>query len=391
MPIFLIPILIIIGIFAVSAGGDILKNIDIPFLSFQFAPKERTEKPAPTIVSPQPSATKRVPSTSTISASFLLDTIITKGPTKDTEITDTNIVTFEFEGSVTPKDTTGRITFETKINGIDSDWKTTSSKQRTMTLPTQQSEYIFLVRAKLDNIVDTTPAQSTFKLAVSPFFGKVDIASARESSSNRSSQITLRPKINAGETLDITGWKIVGRNGSFTIPLGIEQFEPGLRDTPINPIILTKADTVKLSSEKSPFGLKRNFRPNICMGYLKDSYDFDLSFSASCSFQKPLASELLYLPGQCADFILKRINFSSCRVPEYPDSITILEEVTGECADYLEENFTYHACFENNKDESNFTKNEWHIYMNTDFIDPRYDLLKLYDTNGLLIDQREML
>ena len=391
MPIFLIPILIIIGIFVVSAGGDILKNIDIPFSGFQFAPKERTEKPAPTIVSPQPSATKRVPSTSTISASFLLDTIITKGPTKDTEITDTNIVTFEFEGSVTPKHTTGRITFETKINGIDSDWKTTSSKQRTMTLPTQQSEYIFLVRAKLDNIVDTTPAQSTFKLAVSPFFGKVDISSARASSTSRSSLITLKPKIDTGETLDITGWKIQGRNGSFTVPLGIERFEPGLRDTPINRIVLTKADTVKLSSEKSPFGFKRNFRPNICMGYLKDTYDFDLSFSTSCSFQKPLAREILFLPGQCQDFILKRIGFSSCRVPQYPDSITILEEITGECAAYLQENFTYHACFEKNQNESNFTKNEWHIYMNTDFIDPRYDLLKLYDTNGLLIDQREML
>jgi len=391
MPIFLIPILILIGIFAVSAGGNVLKNVDISLPSFQFSTSERSKKPTPKVVSPKPSPTQRVPSPSTISAPFVLNTTITQGPEEGTQLRDTNIVTFEFEGSVTPQDTTGRITFETKIEGIDSDWKATSSRQRKITLPPGLKEYTFLVRSKLGKEVDSTPAQQSFNITVSPYFGKVDISSARASSKNRSSQITLRSKIDADETLNITGWKIQGRNGSFTVPLGIEKFEPGTRDTPINPIILTKADTVKFSSEQNPFGNKRNFRPNICMGYLKDSYDFDLSFSTSCSFQKPSVRELLFLPGQCQDFILKRISFSSCRVPDYPDAITILQEVTGECNTYLQENFTYHSCFLQNENEPNFTKNEWHIYMSTDFIDAWYDFLKLYDANGLLVDQREML
>lgn len=45
MPLFLIPILIIIGVFAISAGGDIIKNIDIPLPDFRlFSEKTTGEK-----------------------------------------------------------------------------------------------------------------------------------------------------------------------------------------------------------------------------------------------------------------------------------------------------------------------------------------------------------
>jgi len=115
-----------------------------------------------------------------------------------------------------------------------------------------------------------------------------------------------------------------------------------------------------------------------------------LSFSTSCSFQKPLERELLFLPEHCQDFILQKINFSSCVVPQYPEDPNILQEGAAECASYLEENFTYHACFQQYQNEPNFTKNEWHLYMNTDFINPRYDLLKLYDAQGLLVDTKEL-
>jgi len=213
MPIFLIPILILIGIFAFTAGGDFIKNIDLPFVDFRLFPEKSAEKAPPKAASPRPSTISQAPSG--LSPPFVLNTVITKGPTEDTEISDTNVVTFEFEGFVDPADTTGRITFETKIEGVDPDWKATSSRQRKITLPTGQHEYVFLVRAKLGKEVDPTPAQQGFNIAVSPFFGKVDILSARATTQSTPSRITLKPKLGSEETIDLTSSKLQGRNGSF--------------------------------------------------------------------------------------------------------------------------------------------------------------------------------
>lgn len=388
MAIFLIPILIIIGIFAVSAGGDVLKNIDIPFPSFQSATKERTEKPTPTFVSPQPSATKKVPSTSKISAPFVLDTVITNGPTKDTEISDTNIVTFEFEGSVTPQDTTGRITFETKIEGIDSDWKSTSSRQRTITFPAGQREYIFLVRAKIGKIVDTTPAQSLFNLAVSPFFGKVKISTTKAAGTSSNSLIKLTTKLAQEEQVTITGWRVQGKGGSFTIPIGIGRISSAVNIIPNTNIVIKRSDTILLTGDQSPFGIGKNFnfRPNVCMGYLKAYYTFSLPTSSSCPNAKPQVEEITFLKESCQEFILKKINFSSCEVPDYSQNIAVSIDST--CVTYLADNFNYNACYQEHSQESNFQKNEWHIYMNTNFIRKLHDVIELTDQNGLLVDKK---
>jgi len=392
MSIFLIPILILIGIFVVSTGGNFLGNINFSLNDFLFSPEKTIEEPAAqrtTTPPPRPSTIQQAPLKT--SPLFVLDTVITKGPTEDTKISDTNVVTFEFEGSVNPTNTTGRITFETKVEGVDPDWKTTSSRQRKITLPAGQNEYTFTVRAKLGKEVDSTPAQQSFSIAVSPFFGKIYIQSARAATSSSSSLIILKPRIESQETVNLTGFKIQGRSGSFTIPLGIKRFRPGVGNTPIDPIVVTRSDTVKISGERGPFGLGGNFRPNICMGYLKQIHTFPLSFSTSCNFQKPAERDILFLPLHCQDFVLKKINFSSCKVPQYPEDPSVFQAGSAECASFLRENFSYNACFDQYQKESNFLKNEWHVYTNTDFINSRYDLLKLYDANSLLVDTKELL
>lgn len=298
MPIFLIPFIILIGIFAVSAGGDILQNIDLPMPSLRLFPQKSVEKATPKAVSPRPTTISQSPS----------------GPSPP---------------------------------------------------PIQQQDP-----------------------KISPYTGKVQIASLKKGTP---STITLNTNLKAKESLDLTGWKITGSNGSFSIGLGIEKMNPGITAIPANPIVVTRSDTVQLSGAKGPFGIGIHYRPNICMGYIKNSYDFAFSVSSSCSFQKPILQELLFLPIHCQDFILKKIYFSSCVVPHYPEDPNILHEGTAECASYLHENFTYSSCFAQYQNSPNFTKNAWHIYMNTDFINPRYDLLKLYDANGLLVHTKELL
>jgi hypothetical protein len=265
-----------------------------------------------------------------------------------------------------------------------------TSKSTTNPTPTPSSQYRANPPSPQTQPTQPTPvADPEPPSTVSPYLGKVVISSVREKGSSSSSLITLRPsKFESQETIDLTGWKVQGNNGSFTIPLGITKFQPGIQDTSTEPIVITKSDTIYLSGAKSPFGIGRNFKPNICMGYLKSQYTFPISFSSSCTFQKPTREELLQFSQDCESFVLNKISFSSCTVPTYPPDPNILREGTGECAAYIQENFNYPMCFSQYQNTQNFLKNEWHIYMNQEFINSRYDILQLFDQNGFLVSEK---
>jgi hypothetical protein len=77
------------------------------------------------------------------------------------------------------------------VEGFDKNWQETSSNQRLISLPVGSKEYTFWVRAKINNVIDQTPAWRNFKINTSPYFGKVKISSASYQAPPRSSLITL--------------------------------------------------------------------------------------------------------------------------------------------------------------------------------------------------------
>ena len=121
------------------------------------------------------------------------------------------------------------------------------------------------------------------------------------------------------------------------------------------------------------------------MGYLKAYYTFPLSIS-SCPNDKPSVEEITFLSESCQEFILRKINFSSCQIPDYSQNIVISTD--GECVSYITGNLSYNACYQKHSKESNFLKNVWHIYMNTDFVRQLHDVIELIDQNGLLVDKK---
>jgi len=94
--------------------------------------------------------------------SVKIDTFIKYGPLEREVIGETNKITFEFGANVQPSETQGQLSFETKIEGFDSQWQETYSKERTVDLPAGFKQYAFSVRAKIKGTVDQTPAQRTF-------------------------------------------------------------------------------------------------------------------------------------------------------------------------------------------------------------------------------------
>ncbi len=310
-----------------------------------------------------------------IQPQILLDTYITEGPKEGEIIEESTRVTFRFGGLVIYGNKEENIYFETFIEGFDTKWIATRSDYRTVDLPVTSRYYTFMVRARTKNGVDYTPAQRTFKINVSPYFGKVKISSVG------SSLITLRTNLSKDETIDITGWKISGKGGIFVIPKGAEKYYSFPNLPVLADIIVRQGDTIYISGSANPLGQGMNFRVNKCMGYLSYNKSFPVSIGGSCP--KPSQGEISHLSPCCQQFITRSVN---CGIPDYSQKVDIMYDQ--ECTSYLEEHFNYNACFLEYSKDKDFLKNSWYLFMNKSItVKNNCDTMKLYDSSGRVVSQ----
>ena len=310
-----------------------------------------------------------------------INTFILDGPEEDEIIEETNQVTFEFSYGILPEETEDEVTFETKIEGFDDKWISTSSTKRTVTLDPVPKEYTFLVRAKVKDVVDLTPAKRKFKINVSPFLDKIKISSVHLQNSSSPSLITLRTYLDNDEEINIAGWNIRGKAGSFVIPSGIEIYQPGYNPVPEGGMLTKQGDIIYLSGGANPLGRNRNFRPNKCMGYLTNYYDFNISLPQNCP--RPTKEEISHLGYCCREFILR---MPSCSIPDYSDSLTV--STNPECVSYINNFFNYASCFYKHYKDDDFLRNNWHIYINKNIVVKNdCDTLYLRDADGLFVDK----
>jgi len=334
-----------------------------------------------TFLGPVKSATEPPASKPTIS----VNTYIVSGLEEGEIIDETNRVTFEFKATVLPEETAGRITFETKVEGLDTNWQGTSYSQRTIDLPAGSKEYTFWVRAKINNVIDKTPAGRTFKVNTSPYFGKVEI-SGKQPQTSSPSLITLATRLNKEEKINITGWQIKGNKGNIIIPQGIETYPPG-GSSYSEDIFIKQSDRVYLWSSSNPLGFNKNFRPNECFGYLRDRYNFIPSISASKKCPTIKLEEVSYLNEYCQDFILRKLR--GCEAPDYSQDLKILFDLNCRAFidSYVERNFNYQGCFLNYSRDENFLSDYWYIYLGRDIVSKLHDTLYLRDKDGLVVDK----
>ena len=333
----------------------------------------RSAEPAP-----KP-ASKPLESKPTIS----VNTYIVSGPKEGEIIDETNKVTFEFNAIVSPEETQDGVTFETKVEGLDDDWKETSSNQRTVNLPSGPKEYTFLVRAKIKDAIDPTPAGRTFKINTSPYFGKVEISSIDSQTSSRPSSIKLSTQLNEEEKINITGWQLRGNKGVAIITQGIETYLP--YDSNLGKdIFIRYSDTIYLWGAPSPLGINKSFRPNKCFGYLTDIYNFFPSISSSKRCPSIKLEDISHLGEYCQDFIL---GMGACEVPDYSNNlkITLDSDCTSYISSYAEKNFNYEGCFRNYSKDKDFLNNYWYVYLGHDMVSKLHDTLYLRDQDGLLV------
>lgn len=313
--------------------------------------------------------------------SISINTYITAGPKEGEIIEEIDKITFEFEARIFPEESEEKIYFETKVDGLDDDWKKTYSQKRTVKFPPGSKEYTFLVRAKIKGSAKITAAKRTFTINNSPYLGKIKISSIKTETSSRPSLITLRTYLEKDEKINLTGWQIQTKKSSFVIPFGIENYYPGYNQEPTSDIIIRKGDKIYLSGSQNPFGRNKNFRTNKCFGYFTNYRDFPISISKNCP--KPEKEDISFLSPCCKEFILE---LGRCEIPDYSKNLKIA--VDSECVSYLVENLNYSGCYREHYKDEDFLENQWHIYLNRNIVVSNdWDTLYLRDENGLFVDK----
>ena len=324
--------------------------------------------------------------TATVDPNFPINSYIKYGPIKEDILTDTTTYVFEFDAMVSNTVNKNDVYFETKITGIDSSWVRAYGKEREVKFPSGVKEYLFQVRARTNSLTESTPAERTIKISVSPYFGKIDITDVDPPDVYANpSLITITTNLGSSEQINITGWQVKGKLSAYTIPKGIEKYVTGSQTT--QNIILKSGNRIYVSGETSPFGnVKSSFKTNKCMGYLDNSFDFIINIEKNCP--RPEEKKLpRYLSDSCRNYIL---GLNTCEESTYQGLLKydLLKDEL--CKGYLDSVFNYTGCLANYSEDSNFLGNQWHIYMDRkerEIMHATQDTIYLLDQSGLMIDK----
>ena len=122
------------------------------------------------------------------------------------------------------------------------------------------------------------------------------------------------------------------------------------------------------------------------MGYLKSYIDFPIPIYTYCP--KPSQSELPPYLGYCCREYINTLG--SCENPTYQKIADYDLFKDSNCMSYLNNNFNYGGCFLNYHEDSDFLRNEWHIYLGRvekEIMAPEIDTIYVRDQNGLLVNE----
>jgi hypothetical protein len=180
--------------------------------------------------------------------------------------------------------------------------------------------------------------------------------------------------------INITGWSVKSNKGTLSFPKAVNDYNPsGL--SPNGDIILNKNDFVVFYSNYSPIGT--GLRLNKCTGYLNSSVSFNPRLPNNCPSMYE-RSEISSFSGACQNLMS---SLWGCAVPN-PDQVNLLPYSDTDCRVLLSNRLNYNGCYSRFHNEADFLSNEWRVWLRTQFnFDWAHDDLRLFDRNGLLVDQ----
>jgi hypothetical protein len=220
----------------------------------------------------------------------------------------------------------------------------------------------------------TDPALG-FAVKLSDNYGKISISGISLKS------INLTANLRQGESLNISGWKIVGKNREFVLPQAAKIYP--FSGAPVNTLVVS-GENIYIQTDVSPLGTSLAFKPNKCFGYLgPSSANFPYSYQKICP--RINENDICNFSEACRQLIL---SLNSCTQPAF--SMTEYPYCWEYISDYVSKNLNYSSCVNNYVKDSDFFGSTWYVYTNfLPICDCGDDTIYLYDRYGLLVAKQD--
>ncbi len=178
--------------------------------------------------------------------------------------------------------------------------------------------------------------------------------------------------------LPISGWTLEGKT---RLDLEIGNASPLPYSGRLNreyPVLLKPGEKAVVITGKSPIGV--SFRLNKCSGYLGQFQDFEPYIPKECprAIDEDIPANL---DDSCLDY-LERL--PRCEIPGNLSETPL----SPACREYLGRKINYNACVDAHKNNPDFYKPEWRIYLGRSarLWKAERETIILHDGNGKIID-----
>lgn len=227
-----------------------------------------------------------------------------------------------------------------------------------------------------------------------------------------SEYITLESKSN--KLIDITGWSLKNSKDTKTfelsgntihytldsmqIPQAAKYLSP-TNENKFEDVILNEGDRVIVSSGSSgintPYKIV-SFKENVCSGFLDmdKTYKFTPPLERDCPSLKN-ESGFNSLDKQCKDYVY---SIPNCYTPTYDGvdqnrqscvgCVDGKSNLSSSCVNFIKQHSSYDMCIYNHKDDPNFSKKTWRIFLGRSFEmwDKNEETISLLDNVGKLVN-----
>lgn len=262
-------------------------------------------------------------------------------------------------------------TYDTKTRSNSSSGSNNNSNSNNSNIQTQNSQ------TNTNNDRETRVAQNIAQ-GFSPFKDYVIIKSLRKPENFASTEYVTIGTRTTNVPINLTGWSVVSKiTGKKAI---IGNASPLPQQQPEQPIIVESNNDLILVSGRSLTG--ESFRLNICTGYFEEERNFTPSLPIECpNIYKEVAPESLNMTSVCQNYIN---SFSMCELAKNQ----IPDDISGSCGDFVKRVATYSGCVELHKNDENFYKSKWMIYLNSriSLWLKKDEVIDLFDAQGKLVD-----
>jgi hypothetical protein len=228
-------------------------------------------------------------------------------------------------------------------------------------------------------ISPTTPPISTSSLK--DLVSISNYSSAKQTDPDKE-YIKIKVSRNAKEKISISNWRLESATTGAGDTLGKGAYLPySGRVNTEQDIFLSAGDEVIVTTGRSPVGV--SFKINKCTGYFSQFQDFVPTLRKQCP--EPIDDLPNFGPGttfdQCYDFV-ERLRKCKVYLQSPPGG------VGGACQEYITTKINYNTCVDKHKDDSDFPKGEWRVYLGRDqeLWKRKREVIKLLDQNGDVID-----